>query len=207
MQAKLGGKRDVCRPQNSRLYLIILVQASLFTLVNCSVYRYYEAYPVGEITPTKGKFYFRTYSLDHEDKGIASTNVDTEFSMKQPYFAAYSNFIRDTNYTYWSIHVYHSGMHSAPSKRLRIDSVKIHFDQQIEIVSLKSLDTTTHIGGYTADLAIAPIGVPKSYKKDFKVSFILSIYYDNVGSLVDTLPIELVCRREKELLSSWWPGK
>ncbi len=189
-----------------RFILLLVCGCMIWSATGCSVYHYYWPEPVGETRVSQGRLTFRSCSMQHPDKDYANQTSDTAFSAGDSYFRQYQNFTRDSSKEYWLVEVCQSGRDGAPSTTLSIDSVVAHFEKPCGSVKITSLDRSTYQIAMSKCFYIAPLGVPLSYKGDFVLEFVLSIYDEKTNDLVERLPVKLLCKRHKKILTPW-PGR
>jgi hypothetical protein len=87
--------------------------------------------------------------------------------------------------------------------RLQVDSVRVVLPSLNDIRQLNQEVDTTYYYGDAIRLVIGPISLPKGYRTDFELSFVLSVYNRNDSSLVERQPFTLVLNYYKDREFYW----
>ena len=200
----------------------ISVAVTLGIGVGCYTLHYYRP-SIDEVQIAGKPILFDVGNVDWVIKAAKSGNPSSEAFIKAHW--SYRQFVPDSNLTYYSLVVgvpYTDTLCMSQSGRPkpctdtlfwfgRADSVRIRLAPPFEAPPFNAFPQEMGYPdewagrGYRA-FGISPIGIPKGYKQDFEVDFVLSLHQVSDSSLVERVPVHLVCRHKKKVGSTIWPG-
>lgn len=187
---------------NYKVIKIIIFILIINIVSGCATYKSYKTTIVSNNEFLDKKISFPVSSLRVErklcnDKKYLSKlkRSDSQFSLDYyEYLVDLQDYLIDSTMDYYLISVIYDYFRKNTIRvNLIVDSVIVSFDRNSEIIDKKLMPHQSKKEGYTEQLAISPIGIPKKYKGSFFVSFNLVIEYLYDPLEIKSIPVQLKC--------------